>query len=74
MSCVPHTIRIAPDTWAGIHVVRAVLLARVGRNITLDRVLRFLVEVFREARVRDPRIVEAALDRVFADAVAPGAR
>lgn len=69
-----HLVRLTDETWAGLHVARAILLAKLGRNVSLDRVLRFLLEVLREARSRDPRILDAAFERVFPATVATPAR
>ena len=60
-----HMVRLGDEAWATLHFVRAFVIARLGRNASLDRVVRFLAEVFREARQRDPRIVDVAFERVL---------
>ena len=60
-----HPVRLSDESWAGLHYLRAVLLAKIKRNVNLDRVIQFLLTVYREARQKDPQIVESAFRRVF---------
>ena len=62
---IPRTIRLTDETWGELHVVRAALIAKLRKDVNLDRVLRFLTQVFHQAREKDPQILNAAFKHVF---------